>query len=48
MEVNKVFDELGVLPATSTKGDPVIVGRINGLNRSVTFLIAWHVDTREL
>lgn len=50
----KLFDEIGVLPATARRGgDPVLVGRIKrkegAYNEKVmTFLITWWVDTRTL
>ncbi|KKK72936.1 hypothetical protein LCGC14_2898870, partial [marine sediment metagenome] len=49
----KLFDEIGVLPATSRCGDPVLVGRIkrqeSGYSEpTMTFLIAWWIDTRDL
>lgn len=50
----KCFDELHVLPSRSGKGDPVVIGvvldrRSVGYNRrQLSFLIAWHVDTKEL
>ncbi len=51
----KVFDELGVLPSPYKKKDPLIVGRIRDPRASkwtrdgvVTFIIAWHLDTRTL
>lgn len=50
----KLFDEMGVLPASSKKRDPVVVGRIidpRGSTydkRFVTFLVAWFLDTRTL
>lgn len=47
-----IFDEIGVVPHTR-KGDPMVIGRIVGARRgwsrpSVSFLIAWFVDTRDL
>lgn len=50
----KIFDEMGILPAElpgqkRAKGDPIIVGRLNDpRGRTVTFMIAWHLDTRML
>ena len=46
----KVFDEIGVLPARRGKGDPMVVGRIKlkGQRKSLDFLIAWFIDTRDL
>lgn len=46
----KIFDDFGILPATR-QADPVIVGRVlypEKYGRVVTFLIAWHLDTRTL
>ena len=47
----KVFDEIGVLPASSN-GDPMVIGRIilkePGNTRRMNFLIAWFVDTKTL
>lgn len=44
----KVFDQLGILPA-NRKEDPIIVGQIFGpKGKMVTFMIAWHLDTRTL
>lgn len=52
----RVFDEMGLLPARAGRGDPVIVGRIlrpgtsgnRWAVRRTSFLIAWHVDTRDI
>lgn len=50
----KIFDEIGILPAetksqTRAKGDPIIVGRLlDPRGRVVSFMIAWHLDTRSL
>jgi hypothetical protein len=50
----KCFDSIGALPASANKGDPIIVGRIEHAGtpkwnrKTVTFMIAWFVDTREL
>lgn len=46
----KIFDEVGALPTENLRcGDPVLVGRLclDG-RRRVTFMIAWHLDTRTL
>jgi hypothetical protein len=43
----KVFDELGVLPR-NRKEDPLIVGRMHCGNKLVTFIVAWHINTRDL
>lgn len=52
----KIFDELGMMPADRQRHpDPILVGRINdprpvgyGTKKFVTFMIAWHLDTRTL
>jgi hypothetical protein len=50
----KVFDQLGILPSPYKKQDPIIVGQLidprGGKHspRYVTFMIAWHLDTRTL
>lgn len=54
----KVFDELGVLPSHKREPDPLIVGRIvypgqpaytrADSYRAITFIVAWHLDTRTL
>lgn len=50
----KIFDQLGILPAEThkarrAKGDPLIVGQLlDPRGRIVTFMIAWHLDTRVL
>lgn len=43
----KVFDEIGILPARK-KSDPIVVGRILGPKKNLSFLIAWFIDTRDL
>ena len=44
----KIFDEIAVLPARR-KSDPIVVGRILGpKNKSMTFMIAWFIDSRDL
>jgi len=49
-----LFDSLGILPDPSRKADPVILGHIidprstKHNQRVVSFLIAWHLDTRTL
>ena len=49
-----VFDELGILPDPHPKKDPLIVGRIYAPKRHpydngfVTFIIAWHLNVRDL
>jgi len=50
----KIFDQLGILPSPYKKQDPIIVGQLidpRGTKynpRVVTFMIAWHLDTRTL
>lgn len=52
----KIFDDLGVLPSSRRNQDPVIVGRIfdprstgyRRTQRHVSFIIAWHLDTKTL
>lgn len=49
----KLFDEIGILPATRRGGDPVLVGRIKRKESAyneptLTFLIAWWIDTSDL
>jgi len=52
----KVFDELGMLPADRQRHpDPILVGHIidprpvgYGPPKYITFMIAWHLDTRTL
>jgi hypothetical protein len=48
----KLFDEIGVLPAHRANRDPILIGRIKrreGYNENtMTFLIAWWIDTRSL
>lgn len=52
----KIFDEVGFLPQDYRRNaDPVMIGRIidpraagYGLKRRVSFMIAWHIDTRTL
>lgn len=49
----KCFDSLGIAGGRHVKGDPIVVGHIydprsNYLDRFVTFLIAWWVDTKDL
>lgn len=48
----KIFDEIGVFPPTH-KEDPVIIGRIKlkvntYTEKVVSFMIAWHLDTKVL
>lgn len=54
----KIFDQLGVLPAESkqqvrVKGDPIIVGQLvdprdKYSTKLISFMVAWHIDTRSL
>lgn len=50
----KLFDDLGVLPDSRRTPDPVIFGRLldprstRYHQRIVSFMIAWHLDTRTL
>lgn len=46
----KIFDQFGILPAAARpKGDPLIVAQLlDPRGRVVTFLVAWHLDTRVL
>lgn len=51
----KVFDEMGVLPQDYKRNpDPVIMGRIYAPkknpydNKCITFMIAWHLNTKDL
>lgn len=47
----KIFDRIGIMPATRND-DPVIIGQIfrkNGyIEKTVSFMIAWHLDTNIL
>lgn len=47
----QIFDEIGVFPPTK-KEDPVIIGRINlkhgGATKTVSFMIAWHLNTNQI
>jgi hypothetical protein len=47
----EIFDEIGVFPPTK-KEDPVIIGRVNlnhkGMKRTVSFMIAWHLNTNQI
>lgn len=45
----KVFDEIGICPQ-SRQADPLVIGRIwlPRTNKSVNFLIAWHLNLNEL
>ncbi len=49
----KIFDEIGVVSRPSRRGDPIVVGRIkrtisNRNERTMSFLLAWWIDTRDL
>jgi hypothetical protein len=48
----KVFDAIGICPP-QRKGDPLIIGQImmpgtRWSRKTVSFLIAWHLDLRTL
>jgi hypothetical protein len=51
----KVFDQLGILLPQSAKADPLIVGEIldprpigYGTRKRICFIIAWHLNVRDL
>lgn len=51
----KIFDEVGMLPADYKRNpDPILIGHIikpastRYLQTTVSFMIAWHIDTRTL
>jgi hypothetical protein len=49
----RIFDEIGVSPQRTRKGDPLIIGRIvmaktGWQEKVISFLIAWHLDLRTL
>ena len=52
----KIFDDFGVSPSRRAKGDPIVVGRIYRPNQkpdfgggnSISFLVAWYLDTRTI
>lgn len=48
----RLFDEIGVLPARARNTDPMVVGRIRckhgPYERTLSFLITWWIDTRDL
>jgi hypothetical protein len=49
----KIFDEIGVLPQINRRQDPMIIGRIRRreqgyMEPTITFLIAWWIDTKAL
>src|SRR4051812_36362236 len=43
----KIFDQFGVLPASKNQ-DPIIVGQIVTKKMTLSFMIAWHFDTKIL
>lgn len=47
----KVFDDIGVLPQRTRRGDPMVVGRIihrkGYTDHTISFLITWFVDTKD-
>ncbi|HUV14920.1 MAG TPA: hypothetical protein VMY18_14855 [Acidobacteriota bacterium] len=47
----KIFDDIGVLPERTRRGDPMVVGRITHkkgyTNHTISFLITWFVDTKD-
>lgn len=50
---SRIFDEVGILPRRRVRGDPMIIGRINyqhgsGRRKSINFVIAWFIDTKDL
>lgn len=51
----KIFDQLGILLPHTAKADPLIVGEILdprspgwGQRKRIAFIIAWHLDVRDL
>jgi hypothetical protein len=49
----KIFDDLGVLPARQRNGDPMVIGRIRDPRgvpdaRYLSFMVCWFVDTTQL
>ncbi len=50
----RIFDEVGVSPQNQRKGDPLIIGHVLGPTngylgrKTLSFLIAWHLDVRTL
>lgn len=45
----KIFDDLGVLPSPYKREDPMVIARIlNPFGSPVSFLVAWHLNTRDL
>ena len=47
----RVFDDIGVLPKRTRRGDPMVVGRIvhrkGYTDHTMSFLITWFVDTKD-
>jgi len=47
----KVFDDIGVLPHRTRRGDPMVIGRITHrkgyTDHTISFLITWFVDTKD-
>ena len=49
----KVFDRIGICPQTARNADPLIIGQVLGQKRgytqkTISFIIAWHLDLRTL
>ena len=47
----KIFDQFGVLPQYTRKGDPIVVGQIippGQYPTPITFFVGWWLDTRDL
>lgn len=47
----KLFDQFGVVPAGTRRGDPIILGQIlhpNAYHEPVSFFISWWLDTNAL
>lgn len=45
---DKIFDELGALPASERNADPMVVGIIKNGRKRLTFLVVWFLDTKTL
>lgn len=43
----QIFDQIGIMPANK-KEDPVIIGQIITHKKTVSFMIAWHLNTNVL
>lgn len=43
----KCFDQIGIMPATRNE-DPVIIGQLVNGKKIISFMIAWHFDTKVL